>query len=72
MKKTVIINISGIIFYIDEDAYGFLKNYLSKIEKHFLSVEGGREIVEDIEICFFKFKKKIFSKKCQNFMFLNI
>ncbi len=62
MKKTVIINISGIIFHIDEDAYGFLKNYLSEIEKHFLSVEGGREIVEDIENRI----SELFSKKIEN------
>ncbi len=49
MNKTVTINISGIIFNIEEDAYETLKNYLSNIKKHFQHEEGCDEIVADIE-----------------------
>jgi phage shock protein PspC (stress-responsive transcriptional regulator) len=49
MKKTVTINISGLVFHIDEDAYEKLKNYLSKISAHFNRENDGREIINDIE-----------------------
>lgn len=49
MKKTLTINIIGIVFHIDEDAYEKLKNYLSKISSHFSHDESGHEIVNDIE-----------------------
>ncbi len=49
MNKTVTINISGIIFNIEEDAYETLKNYLSNIKRHFQNEEGCDEIVADIE-----------------------
>ena len=37
-------------FNIVEEAFPALKAYLDKIKAHFLSQEGGREIVDDIEI----------------------
>ncbi|MCT4591092.1 MAG: PspC domain-containing protein [Carboxylicivirga sp.] len=49
MKKTVTINISGHMFYIDEDAYSRLRSYLDKIESTFRSQESGDEIISDIE-----------------------
>src|ERR1035437_8693426 len=49
MNKTVTINIGGIIFNIEEDAYETLKNYLSNIKRHFQKEEGCDEIVADIE-----------------------
>lgn len=49
MKKTFTINISGIVFNIDEDAYEKLGSYLRKIKKHFQGSEGGEEIINDIE-----------------------
>ena len=49
MKKTVNINLSGRVFYIDDDAYARLKGYLEKIEKYFKSQEEGDEIFKDIE-----------------------
>jgi phage shock protein PspC (stress-responsive transcriptional regulator) len=49
MNKTVTINISGIIFHIEEDAYSSLSNYLNKIKSKFNSSEGGNEILADIE-----------------------
>jgi phage shock protein PspC (stress-responsive transcriptional regulator) len=49
MKKTISINISGIIFYIEEDGYEKLKNYLSDIQRYFSNYEDGSEIASDIE-----------------------
>ncbi|TRX72531.1 PspC domain-containing protein [Carboxylicivirga sp. M1479] len=49
MKKTVTINISGHMFYIDDDAYSRLRTYLDKIESTFRKQESGDEIITDIE-----------------------
>lgn len=49
MNKTLSINISGIVFNIEEDAYESLKSYLGKIKNHFRNEEGCDEIVADIE-----------------------
>lgn len=49
MNKTVTINISGIIFHIEEDAYDRLSKYLSTIKGYFSKTDGGNEIMSDIE-----------------------
>jgi phage shock protein PspC (stress-responsive transcriptional regulator) len=49
MKKTLNINIRGIVFNIDEDAYQELNNYLGDIYKHYKHQPGHEEIVSDIE-----------------------
>jgi phage shock protein PspC (stress-responsive transcriptional regulator) len=49
MNKTVTINISGIIFHIEEDAYDKLSKYLNTIKGYFTSNESGSEIIADIE-----------------------
>ncbi len=49
MNKTVTINISGIIFHIEEDAYEKLSKYLSTIKGYFSKTDGGSEIMSDIE-----------------------
>ncbi|TAL57482.1 MAG: PspC domain-containing protein, partial [Bacteroidetes bacterium] len=49
MNKTVNINLSGIIFHIEEDAYGKLHSYLSTIKGYFSESEGRDEIMSDIE-----------------------
>lgn len=49
MKKNISINISGIIFHIEEDAYHNLKSYLETINKYFSSYEDSLEIISDIE-----------------------
>ncbi len=49
MKKTISINISGIIFHIEEDGYEKLKQYLSDVQRYFASYEDGIEITSDIE-----------------------
>lgn len=48
MKKTFPANINGNIFYIDEDAYALLLDYLSQLRATFTG-EEGEEIVNDIE-----------------------
>lgn len=48
MNKTVTINIAGLFFHIDEDAYTKLSNYLEAI-KNSLNTEGKEEIINDIE-----------------------
>jgi len=49
MKKTISINISGIIFHVEEDCYDKLKNYLDSIHKYFSSFEDSNEILSDVE-----------------------
>lgn len=49
MKKTIQINIAGIVFNIEEDAYKTLNDYLDSVQKYFSSYEGSEEIVADIE-----------------------
>lgn len=49
MKKTLNINIKGIIFHLDEDAYTKLNNYLEEIKAHFNNKKGNEEIINDIE-----------------------
>jgi phage shock protein PspC (stress-responsive transcriptional regulator) len=49
MKKNISINISGIIFHIEEDGYETLKNYLDSINTYFSSYEESEEIIADIE-----------------------
>jgi len=49
MNKTVTINISGIIFHIEEEAYEKLSKYLTTIRGYFNKSEGGSEIMSDIE-----------------------
>ena len=49
MNKTIIINISGAIFHIEEDAYEILRNYMTDVKKHFGLSPDSFEIVTDIE-----------------------
>ena len=49
MKKTISINISGILFHIEEDGYDTLRKYLDAINKHFSGYKDSKEIILDIE-----------------------
>ncbi len=49
MKKNISINISGIIFHIEEDGYETLRKYLDSVNKYFSSFEDNSEILADIE-----------------------
>lgn len=49
MNKVISIHIASTPFFIDEDAYTLLQDYLQKLERWFSGKEGGKEIVSDIE-----------------------
>lgn len=49
MNKTVNINLAGIFFHIDEDAYLKLQRYLEAIKRSFTDSQGRDEIISDIE-----------------------
>lgn len=49
MNKTIIINISGTIFHIEEDAYEKLKVYMTEVKLYFSKSEDSFEIISDIE-----------------------
>ena len=50
MNKTVNINLAGIFFHIDEDAFAKLTNYLNAIRNSFSDPDGQDEIIKDIEV----------------------
>lgn len=49
MNKTVNINLGGMPFQIDDEAFDKLNAYLSAVKRKFSQVQGNNEIVEDIE-----------------------
>lgn len=49
MNKTVNINLAGVFFHIDEDAYSKLQHYLEAIKRSFANTPGYDEIIADIE-----------------------
>ena len=49
MNKTVNINLAGLFFHIDENAYAKLQRYLDAIKKSFTDSQGRDEIIQDIE-----------------------
>lgn len=49
MNQTVTVNISGIVFHIEVDAYDKLKKYLNKIKGYFNNSDESEEIMTDIE-----------------------
>ncbi len=49
MNKTISINLSGLLFNLEENAYEMLSQYIAKIRNTFKNTEGSDEIVGDIE-----------------------
>lgn len=49
MKMTVNINLGGYAFYLDDDAYERLRQYMKSLEKEFSGEPGAAEIMSDIE-----------------------
>jgi phage shock protein PspC (stress-responsive transcriptional regulator) len=49
MKKNISINISGIIFHVEEDGYDLLRQYLESVSRYFSTYEDSKEITDDIE-----------------------
>ena len=62
MNKTVTINLAGIFFHIDEDAYARLQHYLDAIKRSFTDAQGRDEIIADIEARI----AELFSEKIRN------
>ena len=50
MNKTVNINIGGLFFHIDEDAYQKLSKYFDSIKRSLSNSSGQEEIMKDIEM----------------------
>jgi phage shock protein PspC (stress-responsive transcriptional regulator) len=64
MNKTVNINLAGIFFHIDEDAYAKLQHYLEAIKTSLTNTQGKEEIIADIEARIAElFNEKIQDKK---------
>jgi phage shock protein PspC (stress-responsive transcriptional regulator) len=49
MNKTLSVNIGGIVFHIEEQAYDKLRRYLDAIRGYFTTSDGRDEIIQDIE-----------------------
>jgi phage shock protein PspC (stress-responsive transcriptional regulator) len=49
MNKVLNINLGGLPFTIDDEAYRMLENYLQSLHNHFRASEGYEEILNDIE-----------------------
>lgn len=49
MKKTVSVNIKGMNFLIEEDAYELLQAYMNRLNHSLRNEKGSKEIIEDIE-----------------------
>jgi phage shock protein PspC (stress-responsive transcriptional regulator) len=49
MNKTIKINISGILFQIEENAFEMLRDYLQAINNRFKNLPDGNETIDDIE-----------------------
>ena len=62
MNKTVNINLAGIFFHIDEDAYLKLQRYLEAIKRSFTDSQGRSEIISDIEARI----AELFAERIQN------
>ncbi len=62
MNKTVNINLAGLFFHIDEDAYLKLQRYLEAIKRSFTDSQGRSEIVADIEARI----AELFTERAQN------
>ena len=50
MNKTVNINLGGMFFHIDEDAYQKLTRYFDAIKRSLSNSNGQDEIIKDIEM----------------------
>ena len=49
MKKNISINISGVVFHVEEDGYEKLRDYLESIADYFAAYDDSQEILQDIE-----------------------
>lgn len=49
MNKTISINLGGMVFNIEEEAYNNLRVYLDRIQQNFINDKAAAEIMADIE-----------------------
>lgn len=49
MKKTISVNLANRNFYIEEDAYHMLDDYIKSIREHFRSLDPDGEVAQDFE-----------------------
>ncbi len=49
MKQTLTINLNGIVFHIDDDAYNLLQDYLEKVENNLGNGSDVADVLQDIE-----------------------
>ena len=49
MKQTLTVNLNGIAFHIDQDAYQKLNDYLTQVRAHLNVNDDKDEIIADIE-----------------------
>ena len=49
MKTTITVNLNGLLFHIEEDAYRALNKYLNNIKSYFKNKSDAKEILDDIE-----------------------
>lgn len=49
MNKSINVNLAGLFFHIDEDAFQRLQRYLAAVRKSFAGTSGADEIMTDIE-----------------------
>lgn len=49
MNKTVTFNLNGLVFTIEEDGYESLRQYLDAVQRYLDKIDGGREILLEIE-----------------------
>lgn len=65
MKETRTINLNGLVYHIDYDAYQLLRDYIQDIEMR-LPIDDRKEIIEDIEARIAElFQKVLFAKNTQ-------
>ena len=65
MKETRTINLNGLVYHIDYDAYQLLYDYIQDIEMR-LPIDDRKEIIEDIEARVAElFQKALFAKNTQ-------
>jgi phage shock protein PspC (stress-responsive transcriptional regulator) len=50
MKKTVSVNIKGMNFLIEEDAYELLQDYMNRLSHGLRNEKDSKDIIEDIEL----------------------
>jgi phage shock protein PspC (stress-responsive transcriptional regulator) len=49
MQQTITVHICGQHFFMDEDAHARLSSYLEKLQQRYRGVDGGDDIVADVE-----------------------